>query len=66
MVCFRPKPVIYPEKYIDMIEKEINEISRTFSSDYWFDDDDNVEKNEKDILDNYEWESIPPCKRNNF
>jgi len=49
-----------------MIEKEINEISRTFSSDYWFDDDDNVEKNEIDILDNYEWESIPSCKRNNL
>jgi len=68
LVCFRPKHVIYPEDYIDMIEREINEISRTFISDYWFDDDDGLEeKDVTDILADYEWESIPPQgKINNF
>jgi hypothetical protein len=55
---FRPEPVLYSEEYIDIIEKDVNEISRAFITDYWFDDEDN-EKDVTDILNNDEWEAIP-------
>ncbi|CAF3698911.1 unnamed protein product [Rotaria sp. Silwood1] len=55
--CSRPKPVIYSQQYIDMIEEEVNEISRTYVTDYWFDD---VEIDVMDFLNNHEWETIPP------
>jgi hypothetical protein len=51
-----------------MLEREVNELNRTFMTDYWFDDDDddNDEKYITDILNNYQWESIPQSKRNYF
>ncbi len=49
-----------------MIENEVNEISRTYVTDYWFDDEEDEEKAIKDILNSYEWETIPHSKINNF
>ncbi|CAM4742828.1 unnamed protein product [Rotaria magnacalcarata] len=51
----RPKPVLYLQSYIDMMEEEVNEISRAYVTDYWFDD---VEKDVMDILTGDEWETI--------
>jgi hypothetical protein len=47
-----------------MIEKDVNEISRAFITDYWFDDEDNDEKDEADPLNNDEWEAISESKLN--
>ncbi|CAF0884523.1 unnamed protein product [Rotaria sp. Silwood1] len=52
----RPKPVVYSQQYIDMLEEEVNEISRAYVTDYWFDD---VEKDVIDLLNSDEWETIP-------
>ncbi|CAF0841091.1 unnamed protein product [Rotaria sordida] len=52
----RPKPVVYSQQYIDMMDEEVNEISRAYVTDYWFDD---VEKDVIDLLNNDEWETIP-------
>ncbi|CAF5094747.1 unnamed protein product, partial [Rotaria sp. Silwood1] len=38
-------------------EEEVNEISRTYVTDYWFDD---IEIDVMDFLNNHEWETIPP------
>jgi hypothetical protein len=51
-----PKPVIYSQQYITMIEEEVNEISRAYVTDYWFDD---VEKDVTDLLNSDEWETVP-------
>jgi len=39
-----------------MIEEEVNEISRAYVTDYWFDDDE--EKDVTDLLNSDEWEAI--------
>lgn len=39
-----------------MIEEEVNEISRAYVTDYWFDD---VEKDVTDLLNSDEWETVP-------
>ncbi|CAF0741841.1 unnamed protein product [Adineta steineri] len=56
----RPRPVIYGQNYIDIIERDINEINRTFITDYWFDDYDEHDDEEEviNILNNSEWETI--------
>lgn len=56
---FRPKPVVYSQQYIDMMEEEVNEISRAYVTDYWFDD---VEKDVTDLLNSDEWETVPQGK----
>ncbi len=55
----RPKPVIYSQQYIDTMEEEVNEISRAYVTDYWFDD---VEKDVTDLLNSDEWETVPQGK----
>ncbi|CAF0839924.1 unnamed protein product [Adineta ricciae] len=52
----RPNPVVYSQQYIDMMEEEVNEISRAYVTDYWFDD---VEKDVTDLLNSDEWETVP-------
>jgi len=52
----RPKPVVYSQQYIDSMEEEVNEISRAYVTDYWFDD---VEKDVTDLLNSDEWETVP-------
>ncbi|CAF0968761.1 unnamed protein product [Adineta steineri] len=52
----RPKPVVYSQQYINMMEEEVNEISRAYVTDYWFDD---VEKDVTDLLNSDEWETVP-------
>jgi hypothetical protein len=52
----RPKPVVYSQQYIDAMEEEVNEISRAYVTDYWFDD---VEKDVTDLLNSDEWETVP-------
>lgn len=42
-----------------MMEEEVNEISRAYVTDYWFDD---VEKDVIDLLNSDEWETIPQGK----
>jgi hypothetical protein len=39
-----------------MMEEEVNEISRAYVTDYWFDD---VEKDVTDLLNSDEWETVP-------
>ncbi len=56
---FRPKPVVYSQQYIDAMEEEVNEISRAYVTDYWFDD---VEKDVTDLLNSDEWETVPQGK----
>jgi hypothetical protein len=41
----------------------VSEISRASITHYWFDDDDVEEKKFGQILNTYEWESIPTGKR---
>ncbi len=55
-----PKPVVYSQQYIDTMEEEVNEISRAYVTDYWFDD---VEKDVTDLLNSDEWETVPQGKR---
>jgi hypothetical protein len=38
------------------MEEEVNEISRAYVTDYWFDD---VEKDVTDLLNSDEWETVP-------
>lgn len=61
---FRPKPVTYSSAYIDMLEKEVKEINRIILTEYEFegDNEDNEEKDVADILNSYEWETIPQSK----
>lgn len=54
----RPKPVIYSQEYIDILEKKFNELDGDFVIDYWFNNDED-EENVWDILDDREWEAIP-------
>ena len=42
-----------------MMEEEVNEISRAYVTDYWFDD---VEKDVTDLLNSDEWETVPQGK----
>lgn len=58
-LLIRPKPVVYSQQYIDMMEEEVNEISRAYVTDYWFDD---VEKDVTDLLNSDEWETVPQGK----
>lgn len=58
---FRPKPVVYSQQYIDAMEEEVNEISRAYVTDYWFDD---VDKDVTDLLNSDEWETVPQGKIN--
>ncbi|CAF2421952.1 unnamed protein product [Rotaria sp. Silwood2] len=51
----RSKPVVYSQQYIDMMEEEIDGISRTYVTDYWF---DAVETDVTGRLNNEEWETI--------
>ena len=39
-----------------MMEEEVNEISRAYVTEYWFDD---VEQDIIDLLKNDEWETVP-------
>ena len=62
--------MIYSHSYIDILENDVNEISRTFVTDYWFDDDNNNnnnndEKDIGDILNSNEWEAVPESKNKN-
>ncbi len=41
----------------------MSEISRASITHYWFDDDDVEEKKFTQILNTFEWESIPTSKR---
>ena len=59
LLLIRPKPVLYSQQYIDMMEEEVNEISRAYVTDYWFDD---VEKDVTDLLNSDEWETVPQGK----
>lgn len=43
-----------------MMEEEVNEISRAYVTDYWFDD---VDKDVTDLLNSDEWETVPQGKR---
>ena len=55
LLC-RPRPVLLAQNYIDTVERDVNEISRTFITEYWFDDDE--EKDATDFLNSGEWEAI--------
>ncbi|CAF0766473.1 unnamed protein product [Didymodactylos carnosus] len=50
----RPKPIIYSQNYIDMIEREVNDISRAYVTDYWWDDFEKY-----DMLNGDDWETVP-------
>lgn len=50
---------MYSQQYIDMIEEEVNEISRAYVTDYWFDD---IEKEFLDLINIEDWETIPHSK----
>lgn len=60
IILIRPKPVVYSQQYIDTMEEEVNEISRAYVTDYWFDD---VEKDVTDLLNSDEWETVPQGKK---
>ncbi|UJR28391.1 hypothetical protein I4U23_009632 [Adineta vaga] len=54
----RQRPILWPQNYIDKIENDVKDISRTsFMNEYWFDDDIN-DNDEADLLNNYEWEAV--------
>lgn len=44
-LSFRPKPVVYPQSYIDILEGEVVDISRALGTSYWFDDDNDDDEN---------------------
>ncbi len=47
---------------MNIIQKDVKEMNRTFISDYWFDDDDDNIKDVTDILNNDEWEAVTDSK----
>lgn len=65
---FRPREITYPDDFIDLLKKEVVDVSRALSTSYWFDDED--DKNDRiDITDTWdedEYELVPQSKGKNF